>query len=83
MLKDLADSKRINQRIQTTASVSHSRLLVLPDGKDSTSPPPLPHPSRAFNCQSVIQPKIISRHFWPTFPASALVLPGQLQAFVS
>jgi len=63
MLKDMADSKRINDHIQgTAAQVSCVRQSV----------------ARA-EIKSVVHPLVISRMFWPNIPASSLHLPPKLQ----
>lgn len=74
MLKDLADSKRLNQRVRTEVEVRCCIFVCLISCSLLTS--------ALSTFQSVIQPKIISRLFWPSFQSSALTLPGQLQAYV-
>ncbi|KAH9953328.1 ubiquitin-protein ligase [Russula dissimulans] len=49
MLKDMTDSKRIDQHVQSQSS-------------------------------SVMHPTIISRHFWPQFQTTKILMPGQLHA---
>jgi anaphase-promoting complex subunit 2 len=63
MLKDMADSKRINDHIQGTAAQVSCVCQRI---------------ARA-DIQSVVHPLVISRMFWPNIPASSLHLPPKLQ----
>jgi len=68
MLKDMTDSKRIDQHVQTQNSVgTQCNPIAAPDIDD---------------VQSVLHPTIISRHFWPQFQTAKILMPGQLREYV-
>ena len=69
MLKDMTDSKRIDQHVQTQSSVgTQCNPIAAPDVDD---------------IQSVLHPTIISRHFWPQFQTAKILMPGQLREYVT
>jgi anaphase-promoting complex subunit 2 len=66
MLKDMTDSQRIDQHVQSQKAVRHPSIAV----------------ELFYNLlsQSIVHPTIISRHFWPTtLESSDIVMPGQFQ----
>ena len=69
MLRDMTDSKRIDQHVQTQQAVSASHFFV--------------HSSELTKrIQSIIHPTIISRHFWPALESSDIAMPGQFEKYV-
>jgi len=68
MLKDMTDSKRIDQHVQSQSSVSTRCNPIAAPVVDGI--------------QSVMHPTIISRHFWPQFQAAKILMPGQLREYV-
>jgi anaphase-promoting complex subunit 2 len=69
MLRDMTDSKRIDQHVQSQKKVSplnHRRLNSVTEKR---------------NMQSVLHPTIISRAFWPSLESSDMVMPGQFQKY--
>ncbi|KAJ9106284.1 hypothetical protein QFC21_001429 [Naganishia friedmannii] len=71
MLKDLADSKRINNRIQSECQV----------GLESVTQGTLSYclTSSAIGCQLPLRPKILSHLYWPAIKEPKFRLPKKLQ----
>lgn len=67
MLKDMTDSKRIDQHVQSQSSVgTQFKPIAALNVND---------------IQSVMHPTIISRHFWPQFQTAKILMPGQLREY--
>lgn len=64
MLRDMTDSRRIDQHVQSQRPVSKNA----PQMRDYTD-----------TQKSVLHPTIISRHFWPALETSSIIMPGQFQ----
>lgn len=67
MLKDMTDSKRIDQHVQSQSLVGTRFILIVALDVDET--------------QSVMHPTVISRHFWPQFQTTKILMPGQLREY--
>jgi anaphase-promoting complex subunit 2 len=68
MLRDMTDSRRIDQHVQSQTAVSCRYRY---DKVRSY-----------YSKQSSMHPTIISRHFWPALESSDMVMPGQFQMYV-
>jgi anaphase-promoting complex subunit 2 len=69
MLKDMTDSKRIDQHVQSQNSVGTKFKRIAALNVD--------------DIQSVMHPTIISRHFWPQFQTAKILMPGQLREYAA
>jgi anaphase-promoting complex subunit 2 len=74
MLKDLADSKRINNRIQSECQVGLDAATLQYSALYLTFTP--------FGYQLPLKPKILSHLYWPTIKEPKFRLPKKLQKFV-
>lgn len=73
MLKDITDSRRIDDHVQSHKSV---RCLFPQVPAQGTRPLTT---ELLFILQSIVHPTIISRHFWPALDSGDIVMPGQFQ----
>lgn len=71
MLKDMSDSRRVDQHVQAQGSVRWLPRLIMKALGSVVLP-----------CQSVLHPTIISKHFWPPLQSSELAMPGQFKTCV-
>jgi anaphase-promoting complex subunit 2 len=74
MLKDLADSKRINNRIQSECQVGLDVATLQYSALYLTFTP--------LGYQLPLKPKILSHLYWPTIKEPKFRLPKKLQKFV-
>lgn len=67
MLRDMTDSRRIDQHVQAQKQVSASNEVVVKAN------------SNIYVIKSFLHPTIISKHFWPPLATSNLQMPGQFK----
>ena len=72
MLRDMTDSKRIDQHVQSQKKVSGAafRRAWCTSSYDNLF-------------QMILHPTIISRHFWPPLQAGKFNMPGQFKQYVA